>query len=113
MLGLIPGTVTLCDYDPQWPQDFRREADRLIEATVRKLLSEVMKNLSQSDKNTAAAEAEAANSMMEVMERGLSDEGDGGSDPKAAGGEGSAPGKGSAPNGGAAAGAPRPPAANG
>jgi GrpB-like predicted nucleotidyltransferase (UPF0157 family) len=33
MLGLIPGTVTLCDYDPQWPQDFRREADRLIEAT--------------------------------------------------------------------------------
>lgn len=34
MLGLIPGTVTLCDYDPQWPQDYRREADRLLDATA-------------------------------------------------------------------------------
>lgn len=33
MLGLIPGTVTLCDYDPQWPEDYRREAERLSNAT--------------------------------------------------------------------------------
>ncbi|MFM9957216.1 MAG: GrpB family protein [Phycisphaerales bacterium] len=33
MLGLIPGTVTLSDYDPQWPEDFRREAERLLNAT--------------------------------------------------------------------------------
>lgn len=29
MLGLAPGTVTLTDYDPRWPEYFRVEADRL------------------------------------------------------------------------------------
>lgn len=33
MLGLLPGTVALSEYDPQWPQHYRQEADRLSSAT--------------------------------------------------------------------------------
>lgn len=33
MLGLPPGTVTLSEYDPQWPEHFRRESERLIQTT--------------------------------------------------------------------------------
>lgn len=34
MLGLSPGTVALCEYDPQWPEHFNRESQRLYDSTA-------------------------------------------------------------------------------
>lgn len=39
MLGLTPGTVTLSEYDPQWPEHFRVEEVRLRAALGDRLLS--------------------------------------------------------------------------
>lgn len=51
--------------------DEKKTQEELIQATIRKLLTEALKNLTQGDKNAAVADAEAATTTMEVLERGL------------------------------------------
>lgn len=48
-----------------------QKQEELIAATIRKLLSEALKNLTQGDKNAAVADAETATTTMEILERGL------------------------------------------
>lgn len=47
------------------------QADKLAEATVRKTLSDVLKNIAQANKNAAGAEAEIANVILAALEKGL------------------------------------------
>lgn len=64
--------------------------ERIIEATVKKLLSEVLKNLTQADKNQTTAEATQAKAILEVLEGGKPKDqsGEGKAPPGAAGGGG-------------------------
>lgn len=47
------------------------QQQKMIEAQVRQILSETMKNLSQAGKNTAAAEATTANVILDALEKGI------------------------------------------
>lgn len=52
------------------------QQDELIRATVRKILSDAMKNLTQADKNTVAARTDEVNTALQALESGLDQEGE-------------------------------------
>lgn len=64
-----------CDQIDQAARDAQAkaqaQADKLAEATVRKTLSDVLKNIAQANKNAAGAEATVANVILAAMEKGL------------------------------------------
>jgi hypothetical protein len=89
---LLKGTPAVRDLDPddhggrrrsgspregavaaQQDQDKERN-DRLIEATIRETLAGAVKNLTQSDKNTAGAQAVPYNTILAGLEKGVTPE---------------------------------------
>lgn len=67
-----------CDAVDQSQQEQQAKAqatqERMIEAQIRETLSNMMKNLSQAGKNSAAAGAATANVLLDALEKGLSPE---------------------------------------
>lgn len=49
----------------------QQKQDELIEANIRKLLSDAFKNIAQGQKNSATADAAVVKSALEILERGL------------------------------------------
>jgi len=72
----------------QSQQEQAQKQQELMEANIRKLLSDAFKNIAQGQKNSAAADATMANTAIAIMEKGLAD--DNGSEGKAGGSGGSA-----------------------
>ena len=70
----------------QAAQAQQQQANEIAEATVRKLLAEAFKNVTQGQKNTAASDATTVNAALAVLEKGLMGEdgtdGAGGGDTK-------------------------------
>lgn len=55
----------------------RAKADRLLEANVREVLSGAFKNITQGQKNAAAADAASVNSAVTILEAGMEDDTEG------------------------------------
>jgi len=107
----------------QTQQQQQDAQNRMIEANIRKVLSDAFKGITQGQKNTAAADADTVNSVMQLLERGVMNglveqpQPTGG--PGAPGAPGAPPGAAGDPSGGDGAnalvpgGGPQPPGAGG
>jgi hypothetical protein len=60
----------------QQSQAEKEQQDELIRATVRKILSDAMKNLTQADKNTVVARTDEVNIALTALESGVEQEGE-------------------------------------
>jgi hypothetical protein len=83
----------------QAQQEQQDQANKLMEANLRKVLSDAFKNIAQGQKNTANADAQLVDTALNILEKGLQDESAG----TAAAGAPPAPAQGSPAGGGLAA----------
>jgi hypothetical protein len=73
----------------QQQQQQQDQQNQLMEANLRKILSDSFKNIAQGQKNTANADAQLVETALNILEKGMQDELSGGLPATAGGGQGS------------------------
>lgn len=57
-------------------QEQKEQAQQMVEANVRKLLSDAFKNITQGQKNNAAADATTTTAALQILEKGMGEDGE-------------------------------------